>query len=302
MGRPEVCVIFNPAAGKHRAGKRLEQLKKDWGSRIVFWATERPGQALELGRQAGLDGFRVVAAAGGDGTVHEVANGLLQAGRPEVHFAIVPIGSANDYAYSLEMNQPQGEGNPLVQTVDVGIVREPSGREKYFVCCLGLGFNGAVTLESRKIHRLQGMALYGWATIRALWHHYRCPPMEVQIDEEPVLKIPTLMFSILLGRREGGFVLAPDARLDDGLFDFVQAGNLSRWEVMWFLVRLALFGLPGQHSKLRQGQCRRVRVRSPEPLIVHIDGEFFARPEDKIFQVEIQIIPGVLKVQKELVL
>ena len=111
-------------------------------------------------------GFGIVAAAGGDGTVHEVANGLLHSGLPEVRFAVVPIGSANDYAYSLAADT-DGQSPPAVRPVDVGVVSEPGGRQRYFVCCLGLGLNGAVTLESRQIRRLQGIALYGLATLRA---------------------------------------------------------------------------------------------------------------------------------------
>jgi diacylglycerol kinase (ATP) len=295
MPQPDICVIFNPAAGKHRAAARLEALRTKWGANIAFLPTQAAGHALELARQAALDGYRVVAAAGGDGTVHEVANGLLQAKRPEVEFAIVPIGSANDFAHSLDWHH---QARPAaVHTVDVGVVREPHGKEKYFVCCLGLGFNGAVTLESRKIRRLQGVALYSLATLRALWHHYRCPLMELTIDDEPTVVQPTLMFSVLLGRREGGFVLAPDAKLDDGLFDFVHVRDLSRCGVLTFLPRLALFGPPAKHPKLRMGQCKHVRIQSPEPLTVHVDGEFFARPEDDIRQVDVQILPAALRVR-----
>ncbi len=289
-------MVFNPAAGKYRAGRRLRRLERDWGERVEFRPTERPGHAVELARTAALDGFRLVAAAGGDGTVHEVANGILQAGRADVHFAIVPIGSANDYHHSL---LHETDGND-VRSVDVGRVRAPCGREKFFVCCLGLGLNGAVTLESRRIKRLQGVALYGLATLRALLYHYGTPTMQIGIDDEPATPQPTLMFSVLVGRREGGFVMAPQARLDDGWLDYVHAGALSRWEVLRFLPRLALAGPPAAHPKVRQGQCRRVRVGSESPLIVHLDGEFFCRPEDRIRELEIDIVPAALRVQMSL--
>jgi diacylglycerol kinase family enzyme len=293
----DVCVIFNPAAGKKRAGRRLERLYKNLSSRIDFLPTERPAHARELARQAALDGYRVVSAAGGDGTVHEVANGLLLAKRPDVQFAILPIGSSNDFAHSFDFHQAHQLAPSPVSTIDVGVVREPGGRELYFVCCLGLGFNGAVTLESRKIHRLQGIFLYGLATLRALWYHYRVPTMELSIDDEPIRSEPTLMFSALVGRREGGFVLAPKAKLDDGLLDFVHSGNLSRLEILQFLPRLALFGPPENHPKIHLGQCKKVSLKSPLPLTVHVDGEFFARPEDGIQQIEIQIVPRALQVR-----
>src|ERR1041385_8306255 len=101
MALPELCVIFNPTAGRQRANQRLAQLRRAWANRAVFWPTERPGHGEELAKQAALEGYSTVVAAGGDGTVHEIANGLIDAGRSDTIFGIVPIGSANDYAASL---------------------------------------------------------------------------------------------------------------------------------------------------------------------------------------------------------
>jgi diacylglycerol kinase family enzyme len=294
MPVPELCVIFNPMAGRQRAARRLAQLRRVWADRAAFWPTEKAAHAEELAKRAAQEGFACVVAAGGDGTVHEVANGLLDAGRPEVVFGIVPIGSANDYAASLAHN---GVGQHGPQPVDVAAVSDATGRRRHFVCCLGLGLNGAVTLEARKIKRLQGLALYGLATLRALWYRYATPPLEVTIDDQPPVTWPTLMLSVLLGRREGSFVLAPNARVDDGLFDYLHAGALSRFEVMRFLPGLALWGPPAQHPKVRQGRCRELRLQSPVPLTVHIDGEFFARPEDNVRTMHIRLVPHALRLQ-----
>jgi diacylglycerol kinase family enzyme len=300
--KPDLCVIFNPAAGRGRAAVRLEQLRRGWGARAEFRPTQFPGHAEELALEAARSGFAVVAAAGGDGTVHEVANGLLRAGPTAAAFAVVPVGSANDYAHSIGLDGKPGPGRepvPGVRSVDVGVIRDAAGRERYFVNCLGLGLNGAVTLESRKIRRLQGMALYGLATLRALWYHYACPDMRITIDED-TWRSPTLLLSVCLGRREGGFVMAPRARLDDGLFDYLHVGTLSRWEVLRFLPRLTSGGPPTDHPKVRLGQCRHIRVNSPTPLTVHIDGEFFSRPKDDIRAIDIRLLPGALRVQTTL--
>ena len=165
MAEHELCVIFNPTAGKRRARRRLEHLRAGWGERVDFWPTERAGHAAELAQQAAHAGYRVVAAAGGDGTAHEVLNGLMIAGRADVHFSIIPIGSANDDAHRLGLDSANGKP-PATRAVDVGRVRAPDGRLQYFGCNLGLGLNGAVTWESRRIRRLQGMALYGLAAVR----------------------------------------------------------------------------------------------------------------------------------------
>lgn len=298
MAQPELYVIFNPAAGKGSAPRRLAKLRRLWAGHVHFQPTDAAGHAVELARAAAQGGFDIVAAAGGDGTVHEVANGLLLSGRTDVRFAVIPIGSANDYYASLEM-EPNPNGASC-RSVDVGLVREPGGRERFFVCCLGLGLNGRVTLESRKIRRLQGVALYGLATVRALWYHYGCPNMEIEFDDRRVVTAPTLMLSVLVGRREGGFVLAPKARLSDGWLDYVHAGSLTRWEVLKFLPRLALSGPPESYPKIEQGLCRRVKLRSEAALVVHVDGEFFCKPEDGVRQLDIEIRPGALRVESVL--
>jgi diacylglycerol kinase family enzyme len=251
----------------------------------------------ELAREAALAGFAVVAAAGGDGTVHEVANGLLRAGRPETILAVLPLGSANDYAHSLGLDRkwwlrhdPQVTG----RMVDVGVARSP-GRQRFFVNGLGLGFNGWVTLESRRIHHLRGMLLYGLALLRALWYRHTAPSMAIRFDDEAERVVPTLALSLALGRREGNFVVAPDAQLDDGRFDFVHAGAMSRLRMLSFLPGLALGRLPA-HPLIRRGTCRRVLLRSSEPLLVHLDGEFFCLPKDDVCELEVELLPGALRV------
>jgi diacylglycerol kinase family enzyme len=295
MSVAPLCIISNPTAGRRRAAGRLNRLRRRWGTQADFWPTLHAGHAEELAFQAAQAGFAVVVAAGGDGTVHEVANGLLRAGRPDVIFGVLPIGSANDYAHSLAHDGRTERGGGLA--VDVGVVSDGQGRQRYFLCCLGLGLNGAVTLETQRIKRLQGVALYGLATLRALWYHYACPRMSLTLDDEETSWLPTLMVSLLLGRREGNFVMAPEAVLDDGLFDYVHAGALSRWEVLGLLPRLALSGPPANYPKVRQGRCHRLRLTSAAPLTVHIDGEFFSRPKDNVRALDIRLLPRALRVQ-----
>ncbi len=284
-------VIFNPHAGRKQAEKRFQALKATLPDNLEFWPTEREGHAEELAWQAAQDDVGLVIAAGGDGTVHEVANGLLRAHKPDVTMGVLPIGSANDYAYSLEK---KALSEPFA--VDVGKVCEPGGKERYFICCLGLGLNGAVTLEARRIKSLQGVLLYGLATVKALWKHYACPQMSLTVDGN-CSQFPTLMISVLIAHREGGFILAPRAELDDGFFEYVHAGALSRWQVMKLLPRLALSGTPESFPNVSQGRCQSLHLVSQTPLIVHIDGEFFATPEENIRELDIQILKKKLRVQ-----
>jgi diacylglycerol kinase family enzyme len=284
-------VIFNPTAGRGRAGRRLQQLRRELANRAVFEPTRAPGHGEELALMAARNGFLMVAAAGGDGTVHEVANGLLRANRPEVILAVAPIGSANDYAYTLS------QGGAGVRSVDVGMVSGAGGRQRYFINGLGLGFNGAVTLESRRIRGLQGVALYGVALLRALYYRFACPIMAVTRDGL-TRQGPTLALTVNLGNREGGFVMAPHARLDDGKFDYVHAGELRRWEMLRFVPGMITGKMPQNHRAIWMGQCRQVSVQSETALTVHVDGEFFSRPEDDVRSIDIQLLPGALRVQR----
>lgn len=287
---PDLCVIYNPAAGKHRAQRRLEPIRQAWGDRAVFRPTEGPAHAAELAMQAAQEGFAIVVAAGGDGTVHDVASGLMRAGVLEVRFGVIPIGSANDFAFTLV--RTPGD----VALVDVGLARRDDGLEKHFFCNLGIGFNGAVTVESRRIAWLQGTLLYGLAALRALKNHFDRPMFEIQIDDRTPWRTQTLMMAVLLGQREGGFVMAPDARLDDGLFEYVHVGELSRLSVLTLLPRLAIFGPPRDRAGISQGQCRSLKITSESPVNVHVDGEFLCTKEDGMRSFEVELLPAALAV------
>jgi diacylglycerol kinase family enzyme len=295
-----MCVIFNPKAARGRAKSRLEELQRLLGDRADFQPTLRPRHAVELALKAAQAGFPVVAAAGGDGTVHEVANGLLRSGCPQVTFAVFPIGSANDYAFTLGLSLQSGldrSAAKRVRQVDVGIVRTETGRKRYFVNSLGLGFSGAVTEEARRIPRLQGIALYGLAFLRTLLFRYACPPMEIAIDQE-VRRLPTFSLTVAIGKREGNLLVTPQAILDDGWFDFLHVAALSRLEVLRYAPRLATGqSLPADHPALWMGLCHEVRAQANEPLTVHLDGELFVLPPDQVQTVEIRILPGLLRVQ-----
>jgi diacylglycerol kinase family enzyme len=299
MSGPEICVIYNPASGRGRARRRLESLQHLWQERAVFWPTAAPGQAEELALKAARAGFATVAAAGGDGTVHEVANGLLRAERPEVVLAVLPAGSANDYAYSLGLDPGWWQhSDPAIapHAVDVGVVHLP-GRSRFFVNGLGLGFNGMVVLESRRIRWLQGLPLYGLAVLRTLCFHFRHPRLKIRIDDGDEREVPTLALSVALANREGNFVVAPHALLDDGLFDYAHAGPLSRWDLVKMLPRLFLGkGLPSDHPQLWLGRCRQVRLHSESALVVHADGEVVCLPGEGVQDLEIELRPGALRV------
>lgn len=293
------CVIYNPAAGRGRAKRLIAELARRHPGRFDLRPTSAPGHGTELARRAIEDGCTTVIAAGGDGTVHEVATGLLQADKPEVVFGVWPVGSANDYAYALGV----GRDWPLdaaarramaVRAVDVGRV-SGGGRAKFFVNGLGVGFNSAVTYEAQRIPRLTGMALYGLAFVQAVRKHFVSPVCTVTLDGVKA-DWPTLAFTLSLGRREGGFLVTPGASLDDGLFDYVHAGGLTRWQALTMLPRIATGTLPADHPLIRVGRCRAAALGSAEPLQVHVDGEFFCLDADGVREIQVELLPRRLHV------
>jgi len=293
-----ICVIYNPMAGRGQAEARLRQMRRLLKSRAVFRATAGPGHAIELAREAATAGFPYVAAAGGDGTVHEVANGILRAGETPSVLAVLPVGSANDYGFALGLSNGWWLRRDFavgIRAVDVGRVSDPSGRSLYFVNSLGLGFNGAVTLEARKITFLRGVPLYLLAVIRAMSRRFQAPELRLTLDGQP-RTARTLALTLALAKREGNFLLAPDARLDDGQFDYLHVGPLPRWKLIRYVPNMILGWIPRHDPLITTGRCREARVASATPLTIHADGEFFCQPGDAVREARVELLPGRLRV------
>ena len=222
-----------------------------------FRPTSGPGEAETLAFRAAQQGFPIVAAAGGDGTVHEVANGVILSEKSDIIFAPLPAGSANDYVHSLGLSddwwrRPDPDVGPGL--VDVGLVRSGK-RSRYFVNGFGAGFNALVTREAGRIRRLRGLPLYGLAVLRVIFLHYTAPVTTVRFDDGEARTAPMLGLSLALGRREGNFVVAPNASLDDGLFDYVHGGQLTRRGILVFMAQMAAQRLPTDHPFVRTGRC-----------------------------------------------
>jgi len=267
-----LVVIANPRAGRGRTARlagsflgRAEAL----GRPLEFMWTEGPGHAIELAGSAAKRAD-VVCALGGDGTVHEVANGLLP---DPVPLVVVPGGSGDDFARLMGCpNTPDelfsvlddGMGTKL-DVLDCGV--------RYCVNSCGLGFEAQVTKNSRSITRLKGLPLYLLAVGKALTE-FHCPTVTVTFEGGDTIVGPRLLVSVGNGvSAGGGFFLTPDALPDDGLIDVCVVGEIGRARML----RLLPLSLKGAHTKRREVTMRRTRsltVDCDEPLHVHIDGEY----------------------------
>ena len=302
LSKGEVCVIVNPAASRGRGQARLHQIESLLAGYAEFHLSRGGRHTEELAALAAERGFPTVVAAGGDGTVHQVANGLMQVRPLETALGVIPLGSGNDYARSLQLPRSMTRlcrrlVNGTVSPVDVGWVEDDRGRRRFFVNTLGIGLSGAVVWEAGHIRRLSGLPLYATAALRSIWRHYTAPVTRLRIDDVP-LETPTLYLAVALGQHEGGgFRVAPDAQLDDGWFDYLHGGRLSRLDALFYLPRLALGWIPKDHDEIRFGRCRHLTVEADEPILAHVDGEVFGSPQTEIQRIETGILPRSLLIR-----
>jgi diacylglycerol kinase (ATP) len=298
---PLTKVILNPRAGKgHGATLRpdIERLLSKYGVAFDLVETMHSGHAIDLARQAILDGYEIIVAAGGDGTTHEVVNGMMLEAKqsPMGTLACIPAGSGNDFAVmngtatNLDVAcQAIAAGH--TQVIDVGRVILDGQIERYFDNTVGTGFDALVVLETRRMTHLRGMALYLPAVLKTIFLTMHIPTVEMTIDETSE-RIRPLMVVACNGPREGStFHLTPDALYDDGLLDILIAREISKLEMLALVPRF-MNGTHLNHKAVSTVRARHVVLRSEDRLYVHADGEILS---DYAHTVEIEIIPHALR-------
>ncbi|MBN1954259.1 MAG: diacylglycerol kinase family lipid kinase [Anaerolineae bacterium] len=293
-------VIVNPTAGRGAAAAvlpRTTRLLKEHGLFFDLVDTERAWHAAELTQEAVAAGYRVVVALGGDGTVNEVINGLMlarQAGHGDAALGLLSIGTGNDFAYGigaptdLEANCT-ALARGWTRTVDIGYAKG----YRYFGNGIGLGFDAAVNMYASRLTRLRGNAVYLAAVLRTILFYYRAPVTLIEGDTWR-LERPTLMVSIMNGRRlGGGFLVAPDALPDDGLFDLCMGGKMGRLRMI-SLVPHFMRGTQTDKPRIVMRRSSRVRLTVRDGAqVVHADGETIATEASHL---EVEILPRSLRV------
>jgi diacylglycerol kinase family enzyme len=126
--------------------------------------------------------------------------------------------------------------------------------------------------------------------------HYATPDLAVRLDSA-ARDGPTLSLSLNLGQREGGFPVTPDARLDDGALEVLHVGAVRRWELVRYLPGLIAGRLPSDHPHMKRARCSRATVWAAAALCVHTDGELFAAPTEDVRELEVELLPGRLRVE-----
>ena len=264
----DTVVILNPAAG-------IPEILRDWRERIgaivrdcPIRVTSRPGEAEALARNAVEEGFTRVVAAGGDGTVNHVANGIAGT---DAALGLLPIGTINVFA--MELGLPANSLAlcwDIVENADIRLVDLPSANGKYFVQLAGVGLDAQVVKEtSLALKRSFGPLSY---LISAAQIAARQPP-RLFVESENASVDEGSFVLIGNGRLYGGpFPFFKHAVIDDGLFDVVVFKRLGYLEIIKYLQDV-VFSSDIRVPEIEYFQTRRLRITSEQDVPVEVDGE-----------------------------
>lgn len=303
MPAKKTKLIINPNADlgrTWRSASALRPLVERYGG--ADWAgTVYPTHAIDLARQAADEGYELIIAVGGDGTMHEIVNGLMQVPREKrPRVGIVPMGSGNDFAYGVGMKTDPTDALRQIFTgtprpIDIGKVEDDNGRTEYWDNALGIGFDAKVTTRLRNNAYLQGFTAYFVAVLQTLMLQHEYPRLIIKSDQEERDE-DTFMLVLCNGPREGSnFMVAPEARIDDGVFHYAGIGPISR-TFMLRLIPEVIKGTHGRFPQVRMGQFKCMEIQSEQPLIIHTDGEFFAGFGVDVKKLSVELLPGAIEI------
>jgi diacylglycerol kinase (ATP) len=292
----KVKVILNPSGGRWTGQikiDRVEHALRTAGIDYHLKATEAPGHGIELARQTSQEGWPMVVAAGGDGLINEVVNGLVQAaGEDEAGtLGIIPVGTANDLADMLALPRDitvacQRLVSGHTRLIDVGVV---NGR--YFANNSAVGLEPMVTLAHEQMRWVKGDLRYLLAALKTIINA-RSWSMRLTWDNGEY-DGPVTLVSVGNSARTGGlFYMTPQAILDDGLLDFVCAQTMSRWQLLKLLPQ-TFKGGHIHHPLVIHQRTTALSIFSSPPTPIQADGEII---DKNATEINYRIIPNKLRV------
>ncbi|MDB5053379.1 MAG: lipid kinase [Bacilli bacterium] len=268
-------LIYNPSSGREEMRKRLPEILRRLergGLETSTHATIGEGDATVAAAEAVERGFDLIIAAGGDGTLNEVVNGVAEKShRPPI--GILPLGTTNDFARALSIPRKWEAACDIIirqysKKIDVGKVNQ-----RYFINIAGGGSMTELTYEvPSKLKTMIGQLAYYMKGLEKL---PRLKPIELYIKSaEMNLHENVMLFLIANSNSVGGFEkLAPDASMDDGLFDvfILKRCNLGEF------IRVVTAALRGEHindPSMIYFRTSSIQITSPDYVQINLDGEF----------------------------
>lgn len=296
MNAETVHLFLNPAAGRGRAGKRENRVRELLGKPgfpVEVHLSRAVGDLESQVRQFVDDGARRIVVVGGDGSVHEAANGIMRAVGGAA-LGVIPSGTGNDFAKAcgipLDWEQATAlladriaAGGPA-RGIDIGKVND-----RYFANGAGIGFDAKVTRIARSYRMPIGDFVYLLAIFRSMVDGIATPHMRITAGET-LWDGPITLANIANGPWIGGmFHIAPMARNDDGVFDLLIAAPVSRSRIVTLLPKI-ISGTHLPEKEIIHEPVTQVVVECSEPVASHLDGEM--QPLQERF--EIDLLAGAL--------
>lgn len=262
--------------------------------------SQRPGQFTELVARAAADGAEQIVAVGGDGTLNEVANGLLalQGERPEL--AVIPFGTGMDFARSHGIPRKLDAAVEVALTgkvapVDAGRVRyaawDGAEAESYFANIASAGMSGAVARQANETSKALGGRISFFAALVRVFAGWSNTELEVEVAGERRAGRMTNLI-VANGRYQGGgMLIAPESVPDDGLFDVLVIGDVTKRD---FLLNVGKIyrGTHLSHPKIELLRGPRVSVRGEVPVPIELDGE-----QPGTTPATFEVVPGALRLR-----
>ncbi len=274
-----LLVIFNPNAGHGRAQKLLPQIKEEFAKYVhntEFKFTEGPGHGMQMLREMDLTNYDGVIAAGGDGTVFEVINGLrFENNRAQTRLGVLPMGTGNAFAREIELKTSDWEkaveiiaGN-RTRKVDAGYFKTQN-EACYFLNILGLGFVADVGKSAAKLKFFGDTAyVFGVLYQLAFLQKYR---LTIEIDGEKIDQ-ENVFVEVSNTRYTGTtFLMAPRAKIDDGKLDVTLLGKINRRRILKLLPTI----FTGEHinyPEVTTMQAKHIKIATDIPKLLTPDGE-----------------------------
>ncbi len=272
-------MIYNPSAGGKTTREQVltavaEFRARDWSVDVA--ETTRAGDGLRLARQAAAEKLDALIAVGGDGTMNEAANALVDS---QTALGVLPRGTGNVWAR--ELGLPLGDlaagarllADARTYAIDVGEVRGNGFDPRVFVLWCGVGFDAAVTRAiepQRDLKRRFGKLLFAMVGLRQAWE-YRGTRVRLHVDQKKMRRRVILAIASNAQLYAAIARLAPEARLDDGALDLIIFKGAGFAETALHFARVIL-GLHLRDPKVEMHQCASVHIAAKN-LPVQVDGE-----------------------------
>jgi len=286
----KITLIANPISGGRKDKTELLKIVSDYfsqnGIKVTLKTTSRRGEATEFAKQSVRNSDDLVVVVGGDGTINEVASGLVGS---EVAMGIIPMGSGNGLARTLRIPQNIEKACKLISEGDRVKIDTGKANGRFFVLVAGVGFDAAVGKRFDEHHK-RGPISYFYIGTKEFFL-YKPEILKISFDDHS-LEVKPFLIAVANGQQYGNnAIIAPDAKLNSGFLDITIIHNTSVFQLIRALPKLFSGRLKG-YPNADFYQAKSVRIQRSAPGVLNIDGE----PVDEQSVIEISILPKCLKI------